>query len=505
VDGFCITGNNSYHVITYNLDSDAASVVIDGFVVERGDANGGVTEQDPDGAAPDNQGGAIQIRKPPSQVCVAGGPTIRNCIIRGNYAADHGAINDHGHTTEIRNCVFRNNLARKGAGLLVEHGSPLIINSYFVGNSVITETLPDQPPREGSALWLDRRANGTSGCDSNDPSAATVVNCLFERNGRPGSGFTLLQGGGVWIGSGATPSFADCDFERNVAHLGAAVFQKSSEGDPIVYDDCTFRINSANGLWSGAMYAGSRGVILSRCTFELNYAGSLGYGGAVYANGGALVWAESSDFVANMGVKGGAMGLQMASAELLNCTVAGNIGTGSPHGGGIFIEGSGETLTASNSIFYWNLSKSGGSTYDGADAQLHASSGATASVNDSDWKGNGPTCPNRDSNDNMDCDPDFVADPYCTGICGDDPLTTSTDESVDDSAGDAHLASGSKCIDAGDDAYVAGCIDIDWQARETNDPNTTDTGDGTAPIVDIGADEFCPPSSSCPDLCPEPE
>ena len=62
---------------------------------------------------------------------------------------------------------------------------------------------------------------------------------------------------------------------------------------------------------------------------------------------------------------------------------------------------------------------------------------------------------------------------------------------------DLRLPSGSPCIDAADNTAVPVGIttDLDGKPRFVDDPNTTDTGNGTAPIVDMGAYELQPP---CP-------
>jgi hypothetical protein len=54
------------------------------------------------------------------------------------------------------------------------------------------------------------------------------------------------------------------------------------------------------------------------------------------------------------------------------------------------------------------------------------------------------------------------------------------------------LSEGSPCIDAGDNGAVPADVEIDLagNARFLDDPGTTDTGMGTAPIVDFGAYEF---------------
>ena len=72
-----------------------------------------------------------------------------------------------------------------------------------------------------------------------------------------------------------------------------------------------------------------------------------------------------------------------------------------------------------------------------------------------------------------------------TGNINADPLF------VDPTNGDFHLGQGSPCIDAGDNsAPNLPLTDIDGKDRKIDDPAVVDTGNGTPPIVDMGADEF---------------
>ena len=75
-----------------------------------------------------------------------------------------------------------------------------------------------------------------------------------------------------------------------------------------------------------------------------------------------------------------------------------------------------------------------------------------------------------------------------TGNIDADPLF------VDPGAGGFQLASGSPCIDAGDNGAVPPdvTVDLDGRPRFADDPDTPDTGAGRPPIVDMGAYEFIP-------------
>lgn len=60
--------------------------------------------------------------------------------------------------------------------------------------------------------------------------------------------------------------------------------------------------------------------------------------------------------------------------------------------------------------------------------------------------------------------------------------------------GDYHLLPGSPCIDAADNLVLPESVedDLDGYPRFLDDPDTTDSGDGSAPIVDMGVYEFVP-------------
>jgi hypothetical protein len=59
-------------------------------------------------------------------------------------------------------------------------------------------------------------------------------------------------------------------------------------------------------------------------------------------------------------------------------------------------------------------------------------------------------------------------------------------------SGNYRLRDTSPCIDAGDNTTIApgSYRDLEGKSRRIDDPNTVDTGNGTAPIVDMGAYEF---------------
>lgn len=71
---------------------------------------------------------------------------------------------------------------------------------------------------------------------------------------------------------------------------------------------------------------------------------------------------------------------------------------------------------------------------------------------------------------------------------------------------DFSLSAGSPLIDAGNNTSVPGAIttDLAGNNRFIDDPDTTDTGVGTPPIVDKGAYEYAPQPSATPTVTPAP-
>jgi hypothetical protein len=149
-------------------------------------------------------------------------------------------------------------------------------------------------------------------------------------------------------------------------------------------------------------------------------------------------------------------------------------------GGGIYNTGLGPILQ--NSILWGNEAITNG-------LQIYNSSSkpyiAYCDIQGSSGSGSGwDTTLGTDGGGNIDENPLFIQnpDPGGDGIWG----------SPDDDYGNLRLDIGSPAIDAGDNTAVPpGVItDLDGFPRFWDDPSTPDTGNGTPPIVDMGAYEF---------------
>jgi hypothetical protein len=276
---------------------------------------------------------------------------------------------------------------------------------------------------------------------------------------------------------------------------------------PASFVNCVILDCVSQGAGGGLYYAGDQQLLLSHCRILGNAATGGGGGGIVAqdtVNGGGCTLRMDDCLVAgNSSSKGGGVffwattvGTGTASWILTNCTVAQN--SASLEGGAFHLAGSGSFIQSPLEIYdtiAWSnsapigptLSHSGGLalvevTY--CDIQGGASSivlgeGSTLSY--------GPG--------NLDLDPLF-ADPDGPD---NNPLTY-----LDN---DYRLAAGSPCTDAGDNALVGPDLaDIDGdgditeptpldllkQLRFVEDPSAPNTGQGTPPLVDLGALERQP-------------
>jgi hypothetical protein len=153
---------------------------------------------------------------------------------------------------------------------------------------------------------------------------------------------------------------------------------------------------------------------------------------------------------------------------LVNSTLSAN--TAGTNGGGFYTNGN---ATASSCIF-WGNSDAGGSD---ESAQVYVS-GGSPTVEYSciqGWAGGVAGTDNTGDNPSL-TDPNGADETYGT---------------VDD---DVHLNAGSPCIDVGNNAAVPGDVttDLDGNPRFIDDPASVDGGNGTPPIVDMGAYEAPP-------------
>ena len=289
---------------------------------------------------------------------------------------------------------------------------------------------------------------GTYGGGAYCESGAMATNCIFVNNYAPNYGGAVYGGFLVdcmlagnwagWGGGGASHArLSRCLCSSNQAGMegggvmlctlslctlsGNHSLANGGGAERCVLDDCLIAGNIANDRGGGVS-----GGTLNNCIVQGNRSSCYGGGGADGAalNNCLVVGNQALEWPVDPGAPGGGA----LNCALVNCTVVDNV---APSGGGTY------GGSASNSIVYGNTATNGPN---------HAS---TAFFN---------SC--------------TTPDPGGTGNVTNDPLF------VDPGAGDFRLAAGSPCVDAGDNAGLAGAADLDGNPRIVN------------AFVDMGAYEY---------------
>jgi parallel beta-helix repeat protein len=226
--------------------------------------------------------------------------------------------------------------------------------------------------------------------------------------------------------------------------------------------NCTFTANSVkfNG---GGMRNNKSNPTVTNCTFTSNSAGWSGGGMQNHDDSSPTV--TNCTFSENTATKkgGGMYNVYNSSPTVTNCTFTSN-SAGRSGGGMRNYRHSNSTVT--NCILWSNTAPVGNEIYN--------SSYSTPIIGYCDIAGSGGSGSwdynlGTDGGGNIDVDPLFL---YASG-------------------GDLRLLPDSACIDAGDNTAVPAGVttDLGGNPRFVDQPEVPDTGNGTAPIVDMGAYE----------------
>jgi hypothetical protein len=404
--------------------------------------------------------------------CEASSPKIRDCIFEACVASyGGGGFYSNGAEPTLINCAWSNNMAYyMGGGLCNENSRTTIRNCTFTGNAATG--LPGCQPDGGGGIYnmMDsvlsasrcsflENAAPRGGALFSNSSSITLANCCFVANESAQSGYPH-GGGGLYIKGLSVLTASDCEFTENGAAWGG-----------------------------GGLFVTESTATLTRC--ELN-GNTGGVGGGMYAYVGTTLQAVNCMFRNNSSIYGGGLSSTMSVDEVMGCVFAGN--TASEQGGAYFLW-EGVTMMAGCSI-YGNLASATG-------GGLGITNGtALGASNCIIWGNEAPGGGHQMWNIDSSCSVSYscIQGGWAgTGNIDTDPLF------FDDSAADFRLAMGSPCIDAGDNtAVLADVADLDGDgdtneptpldlaglARFWDDPNTPDAGNGTPPLVDMGAYEY---------------
>ncbi len=523
--GFSRRADNCYHVLTAHM---LESATLENFTVRGGYADGPALGPHVESG---DQGSGMTV--------FHARPHVRACLFVDNWAQNHGTVNDHGggtyedctgdieahayrcrflgnHTpgqgggaysrsslgASFEDCTFIGNQAERGAGMYLADGSATdLLRSTFQDNVADTG---------GGGLYIDNGSGRVAECSFVGNAAGHDV-----QDGGAGSGGS--GGGGLWASVGA-PAIEDCVFDSNTASFGAGVYLGDGTlaairrcdflaglafeagglyvlHSPALAEDCLFLGNQAQGgafSVGGGMSVYVSAATARRCRFVGNSA-ELG-GGGLYTEGDAPS-VDRCEFVGNQalgelqGWGGGYMAGYFTQARLSNCSFQGNL---AHQGGGMLaIAFAAPTLVQASFAGNFATQQGGG---------LAALILSEARLENSILWGNFPQ--------------ELAGiDPYLERVCilgaapGDgilalDPLFLRAPQAGPDGAwatdddlrGDLRLGPGSPCRDAGDNTLLlpGEDLDLDGNARCTDDPALPDTGAGGPPTVDLGAYEAGP-------------
>ncbi len=364
---------------------------------------------------------------------------------------------------------------------------------YFHNGEGADAVLEGLTITNGYVSGADR--GGAIRCDS---SAPTIRDCTIRANHAPG-------GGGIYCYSGAQPTIVDCTIEGNEAMSGGGIYCKSSTGATI--HRCAITNNHA---WAGYLGKAQGGGIFTDSpdkVIDCEISGNAAHphylasddvaGGGIFCHSGAT-WIVNCTITANEAPRGGGICCDWNQCKIVNCVIAGNTAS---YGAGVNCGTSCSALIRNCSITSNAARKNGGAVRlkdcqatigncvlwadtaasGGPELALCGNSQLTVSFSEVDggqgkaYKENGSTL--TWGSGNISANPIFVA----PGL------------------GDCHLYPTSPCIDAGDnEAIPLDELDLDGDG-DTSEPMPYDrdgrrrvavVGDGTPPVVDMGAYEF---------------
>lgn len=461
---FANRGDNSRHVV---IAEDTDGAVLDGFTVRGGNfdlpgslllGGGGMLVSGTTAGPPAPH---VTVRRCRFEDCSAG----ETFLELGNFG---GALLFRGTSGTIADCVFEGNRATNGGALGIFDraldGQHLPVAFTIERTGFIRNVSPQQT---GGAIWslAGRALTGVH------EGSITMRECRFEEN--HGEYY------GAWNDQNTTFLLVeDTEFVRNTSIVAGGAFAHAQTGgpdaDPAVIRRCTFIDNLCTEGPGGAVRLGAADGIVEASTFLGNQAT---VGGAIRAStqftedGARDLTVINSLLQGNVGVNvGGIFGDDNPIFRIINTTLIDNVSTGFRTGG---IITRADVVDIENTILHGNVGSLGGGT---EVAQLDLAPAGVVAVDFSLIEG---LTGALGGVGNLDADPSFVDRLGPDGEAG---------------TGDEVLVpeGGSPLIDAGRNAAVPTDVvtDLAGDARFQDDPGTPDTGEGTAPLVDIGAFEF---------------
>lgn len=348
----------------------------------------------------------------------------------------------------------------RGSGMYNAGGSPTLTNVTFSGNEAGNGygdgggmyNQDNSNPTLTNVTFSGNEAGDGGGMCNKDNSNPVLTNVTFSDNKADSTG------GGMYNDDNSKPTLTNVTFRSNEAGLGGGMYNDNNSPrlTNVIFND-----NKAIMGMGGGMYNASSSPTLTNVILSDNRASAyIGHGGGMYnANSNlTLINVAFSDNLASASMGsglGGGMYNSGSSLTLTNITFSGNSTDADGNGGGMY--NSGASNARLTNCILWDNSDGTGT---GETAQITNDNSAitvTYSLIQSTtvYTGTG----------NLNADPQFVG------------------------SGSLRLRDTSPAIDAGDNSAVTVTFDLDGHSRRVDVPDVPDTGNGTAPIVDMGAYE----------------
>ena len=378
-----------------------------------------------------------------------------NVQIKGGFVG-YGASDPNENDPELYPVVLSGDLNGDDGPDFTNNGE----NSYHVVTGSGTNATAVQDgftitAGNANGSWPNERAGGMF----NDDGSPTITNCTFSGNS------AIWRGGGMHNAESSL-TLTNCTFSGNSAPGGGGILNIKSS--PKV-TNCTFSGNSGGGAGGGMQNWDNSSPTLTNCTFSWNSGGGMFNG--EYSN----PTLDNCTFIDNSAQGGGGMQNVQSSPTLTNCTFTGNSADGS---GGGMSNWDNCSPTVTNCTFSGNSAQWGGGMANGE----YSNQTVTNCIL---WGNSWPQINEDWTSSTMVSYSDVQGGWPGTGNINANPLFLNT------SNDDLHLLPTSPCIDAGDNTGVPAGVttDLDGNPRFVDQPEVPDTGNGTAPIVDMGVYE----------------
>jgi predicted outer membrane repeat protein len=337
--------DNSFMVVRTRQAGPAT--VLDGLIIERGNADGPLNQYD--------RGGGMYNW--------LGGPTLRNCTFRLNASTYGGAVCNDASDATLYDCTFEDNQAVIGGGSLYTYNSTTKLEQCRFERNRATNG-------GGGAVYAINTALDIRQCTWTGNEAASG-GALFGASNARGritcNRFLSNTGTAVSLNNSGHLLFDNCDFESNTGRNAAAVQLSATDGE---FVDCTFTANQGTSGGAFAVLTGS--LAMRRCVFDSNVS-LLGAAGAILLQSQSPALIQECEFVNNLAERGGAMYVFFDThAAVQRSLFLGNQAT-QDGGGAIYMPTSDTRLELVGCRFVTNTTVGdGGALNIGRGAELHA-------------------------------------------------------------------------------------------------------------------------------------